>query len=172
MGHGDYTAYPPFCPAPAGPCGSSHVTLRAEKADRTCQALRTKQHLPDLLEDLFPPLQASLLTQFLPARPPASGPGWGGVCGGQSSLHFIPSLHFHPEGQSQVPGSSFPHSRISWVLPGILLLPPFPVPCCHVNWEWFLKAGRQQVPLLSSGRARRKIWGTTGWAASPQLILN
>lgn len=41
----------------------------------------------------------------------------------------------------------------------------------HGNWEQFLKTGRKRVPLLSLGRSRRKIWGTTGQTALPQLIL-
>lgn len=38
---------------------------------------------------------------------------------------------------------------------------------CHDNWWRFLRTGRKHMSLLSSWQAGRRIWGTTGWSASP-----
>lgn len=54
---------------------------------------------------------------------------------------------------------------------------PSPVQCFppslvhHDSWEQFHNSEREQVPLLSSGRPKRKIWGISGQPASLQLIL-
>jgi len=37
----------------------------------------------------------------------------------------------------------------------------------HDDWGRFMKTGRKQTSLLSSGQARRRIRGTTGWSTSP-----
>jgi len=38
----------------------------------------------------------------------------------------------------------------------------------HGDWDRFLKTGRQQMSVLSSRKARRKV--TTGWSPLPQSL--